>query len=249
MKQNFSSSVVSLPRALSKLGYCSRSKALELIHQGKVKVNSVICFDAKRRVNLLSDNIEVNGEKIQRRGFVYIMLNKPRGLTVTTKDEKGRDTVYSCFKGEKFPYIFPVGRLDKASEGLLLFTNDTRWANGILDPTSKVEKVYHVKLRKILDEQTIYKIKNGIKDEKGEILDVKAIRIIRTGKVHCWVEIVLDKGKNRHIRRIFKALGIEVLRLVRISVGNLKLGNLPKGKFRFLTEDEIKSLRVYEKLN
>lgn len=232
--------VVSLPRALSKFGYCSRKQAIHLIQSGKVKVNSIICRNLKRRVNLLSDRIEVEGKNLKAPNFVYIALNKPRGLVTTSKDEKNRDTVYKCFEGHNLPYIFPVGRLDKASEGLIFFTNDTKWANRIIEPENKVEKTYHVKINHILDDDTIKRILDGVETKEGEVLEVKSMKILRIGKKTCWLEIILDEGRNRQIRRIFETLGIEVLRLVRVSIGNFKLGNLKKGEFRFLTEDEVK---------
>lgn len=234
--------IVSLPRALSKLGYCSRKQAIELIENGKVKVNSIVCRNIKRRVNLFEDKIEVEGSLIKHQEFVYIALNKPRGLVTTTKDEKNRDTVYKCFEGFDLPYIFPVGRLDKASEGLLLFTNDTEWANKILEPENHIEKTYHVKINQKINDTLLEKILLGIETKEGDILSVKSAKILREGTKTCWLEIVLDEGKNRHIRRIFETLGIEVLRLVRVSIGKLKLGDLKKGEFRFLKESEVKNI-------
>lgn len=234
--------VVSLPRALSKLGYCSRKQALKLIEAGKVKVNSKLCRNAKQRVNLLKDKIEVDNALIKPQKFVYIALNKPRGLITTTNDEKNRETVYKCFEGFNLPYIFPVGRLDKASEGLLLFTNDSNFSDYILDPQNHIEKTYHVKINQKINNDLLSKILSGVKTKEGEILKVKAIKILREGEKTQWLEIILDEGKNRHIRKIFEAVGIEVLKFVRVSIGNLKLGNLPKGKFKFLTEDEIKKI-------
>jgi 23S rRNA pseudouridine2605 synthase len=234
--------IVSLPRALSKLGYCSRARAIELIKEGKVKVNSQLCFDPTRRVNLAKDKIQVEGKLISREGFVYIALNKPRGLITTTKDEKGRDTVYKCFEGFNLPYVFPVGRLDKASEGLLFFTNDTEWSNKILAPENHVLKTYHIKINTKISDELIRKITDGVKTKEGELLKVKSIKILREGTKTCWLEIVLDEGKNRHIRKIFETLGIEVLRLVRVAIGKIKLGNLNKGQFRFLSEEEVKEV-------
>lgn len=236
------SKVVSLPRALSKLGYCSRSEAVKLIEAGRVKVNSIVCRDLRFRVKLTKDKIEVDDKIIKPKEFTYIMLNKPRGLVTTAKDEKNRDTVYKCFEGHNLPYIFPVGRLDKASEGLLLFTNDTHWANEILDPENRIHKTYHIKLNRKVNDDLVSKINSGIKDKNGEILEVVSAKILREGTKTCWLEIVLDEGKNRHIRRIFENLGIEVLRLVRVSIGNLKLGDLKKGEFRILQEKEIESI-------
>ncbi|MDH7604162.1 MAG: pseudouridine synthase [Melioribacter sp.] len=234
--------IVSLPRALSKLGYCSRKQGEKLIAEGKILVNGKIITDIHKRVNLNKDKISVEEEVINESLKIYIALNKPRGLITTRSDEKNRDTVFKCFANYNLPYIFPVGRLDKASEGLLLFTNDTQWANKILNPENYIEKKYHVKIDKIADEDLIKKLVNGFYVD-GEFLNVKSAKIIRCGKKNCWLEIVLVEGKNRHIRRMLLNLGINVLRLIRISIGQIKLGNLEKGKFRYLTDDEIKSFK------
>lgn len=205
-------------------------------------MNSLISYNPEQRINLSKDKIEVDDKILKPQNFIYILLNKPKGLITTTKDEKGRDTVYKCFEGYNLPYIFPVGRLDKASEGLLLFTNDTSFANYILDPENHIEKTYHVKINKKINDELLNKIKSGIKTNDGDLLTIKSIRILREGQKTCWLEIILDEGKNRHIRRIFETLGIEILRLVRVSIGQLKLGELQKGKFRFLKDSEIKNL-------
>ena len=170
------------------------------------------------------------------------MLNKPRGLVTTASDEKGRETVYSCLRKEKFPWLAPVGRLDKASEGLLLFTNDSRWGANILDPQSHLEKSYHVQIDRVADENLIRQITRGVKTEDGDFLSVKRAKILRRGVRTCWLEIILDEGKNRHIRRLFSALEIKVLRLMRVAIGLLQLGTLNKGAYRRLAKHEIESM-------
>ncbi len=234
--------IFSLPRTLSKLGYCSRKNAEKLIKQGRVKVNGKIVTNINKRVNIEYDRIEIDNKIIVQTNKVYIALNKPRGLITTLSDEKNRNTVFKCFENANLPYLFPVGRLDKASEGLLLFTNDTEWANRIISPETHVGKIYHVKIDKIADENLVNKLLKGCEVQR-EFLKVKQVKILRTGRKNSWLEIVLDEGRNRHIRRLLSNLGINVLRLVRISIGEIKLGNLPKGKFRFLTEEEIYSLK------
>ncbi len=134
--------IVSICRALSKLGYCSRSEAEKYLVSGKIKVNNKTIFDPSFRVDTVKDIISVDDIKLKEKEKVYIALNKPKGLITTAKDEKDRSTVFSCFVGSKLPYIFPVGRLDMASEGLLLFTNDTIWSDAIT--SRKIEKIYHV---------------------------------------------------------------------------------------------------------
>jgi 23S rRNA pseudouridine2605 synthase len=221
-----------LARVLSKRGLCSRARAQDLIRAGRVRVNGRIIRDAEHKVDLKKAVIEVDGESVRAREKVYVMLNKPRGLVTTTADERGRETVYECFKDARLPRIVPVGRLDKASEGLLLFTNDNDWARRITDPERKVAKTYHVQIDRVADETLLLQIRSG---QEFKVTDA---RIVRTGERNSWLEVVLDEGKNRHIRRLLDALGIDVLRLIRIRIGKVELGNLPKGQWRHLTPAE-----------
>jgi 23S rRNA pseudouridine2605 synthase len=233
---------VSLARALSKLGYCSRAQALQLIAAGKVKINGQVVRNQARRIAINSDLLEVENEPVNKENRCYLVLNKPRGLITTTHDEKNRETVYKCLDQTCLPRLVPVGRLDKASEGLLLFTNDTAWANRITAPASHLDKVYHVQIKGAADTQLQQKISRGIETTAG-ILSVKRVRLLRSGKSTSWLEIILDEGKNRQIRRILERLNIPVLRLIRIAIGSLRLDNLARGKFRFLKVDEVAALR------
>lgn len=230
--------VASLPRAISKLGIASRSRSEELIKQGFVKVNGRVVTSPLFRVNYKTDKIEIENELSPSVEKIYLMLNKPRGLVTTMSDDKGRETIFSCFTGKNLPYIFPIGRLDKASEGLLLFTNDTTWGNKISSPENRIEKTYHVQINSVPGREMISAIKKGLFTGKDK-LAVKKIEVIRSGEKNSWIEIVLDEGKNRHIRNIFDALDVKVLRLIRIGIGPLRLCDLPKGEFRFLTTEEI----------
>lgn len=193
------------------------------------------------------DRIEVEGFPLLPTPKIYIMLNKPRGVVVTTSDEKGRDTVYSRFREENLPWMAPVGRLDKASEGLLLFTNDTRWAARIIDPEAQVEKVYHVQINRLAHEELVHQLREGTTTADGDFLSARKAKFLRQGTHNCWLEIILDEGKNRHIRRLLAALGVEVVRLVRVGIGPLILGNLPKGSYRRLTGDEVRALASFSK--
>jgi 23S rRNA pseudouridine2605 synthase len=158
-------------------------------------------------------------------------------VVTTASDEKNRDTVYSCL-GDELPWVGPVGRLDKASEGLLLFTNDSHWAAQISDPDSHVDKTYHVQVAALTNQDLEATLMRGVRTANGEMLRAKQVRVLRRGERNTWLQIALDEGKNRHIRRMFEALGIEVLRLVRVAVGPIELGPLAKGKFRALTASE-----------
>jgi 23S rRNA pseudouridine2605 synthase len=227
-------------RAISKLGLGSRTQAAQWVKEGRVRINGRTVTDAEFPVNHGRDRVTVEGlESTQPR--LVIMLNKPRGLVTTTRDEHGRDTVYRCLAGSDLPWLAPVGRLDKASEGLLLFSNDSAWAACVTDPASGLDKSYHVQIDRVPDAALIAHLKRGANVD-GELLRAKAIRCLRSGQKHGWLEITLDEGRNRQIRRLLSAFGIAVLRLIRVSIGDLQLGQLPKGGWRIVTEHEIQSL-------
>lgn len=230
-----------LARALSKLGYCSRSAAGRLIDQGHVRVNGRQVRDPETPVRIEKDEFSINGQIIKTAARVYLMLNKPRGFVTTASDEKGRQTVYSLLPADS-QWLAPVGRLDKASEGLLLLTNDSAWAARITHPATHLEKTYHVQIAALADEHLLLALAMGV-TEGGDLLKTKRARLLRAGNKNCWLEITLDEGKNRQIRRMFSALHIEVLRLIRVAIGPLQLGDLPKGATRELTLDEVRNLR------
>jgi 23S rRNA pseudouridine2605 synthase len=232
---------VGLARAISKLGYCSRSRAAELIAAGRVKWNGTVRRDPETPVHLEKDRIEIDGQPIARISKIYLALNKPRGVVTTAADEKGRETVYSLMP-ENLPWLAPVGRLDKASEGLLLLTNDSEWAAHITAPETHLDKTYHVQINSIADETLLTALRNGIRVNDGEFLRAKNARMLRQGKHNSWLEIILDEGKNRQIRRMLEHLKIEVLRLVRVAIGPVTLGDLPKGAPRALSPEEKQAL-------
>lgn len=173
---------------------------------------------------------------------IYLMMNKPRG-SVTSRSEPGdAPTVYEHLNDPSLPWVAPVGRLDRASEGLLLFTNDTRWAARIADPATHLDKVYHVQIDRLPDAELFRRMREGVDVGGGERLATRSVAELRRGGRNSWLEIVLDEGRNRHIRRLLAALGVQVLRLVRISIGSLELGALPKGQVRELTPAERERL-------
>ncbi len=232
---------VGLARALSKLGYCSRSQAVALIRAGRVTLNGKLRRDPETPASEVKDKILVDGNEVQARERFYLMLNKPRGVVTTASDEKRRETVYSIMTGIP-TWIAPVGRLDKASEGLLLLTNDSEWAARIAVPHTHLDKTYHVQISRIAGEDFLRSLLYGVRAENYEILKAKHARMLRSGQKNCWLEIVLDEGKNRHIRRMMDALDTEVLRLIRVAIGPLQLGDLAKGAFRPLTQAEKEKL-------
>jgi 23S rRNA pseudouridine2605 synthase len=232
---------VGLARALSKLGFCSRAKGFELVHAGRVRLNGITPKNPETPVRLGQDRIEVDGAKVTSAGKIYWMLNKPRGAVTTAEDERGRETVYARLP-EGLPWMGPVGRLDKASEGLLIFTNDSEWAARITAPESHVEKTYHVQIGALVEESLLRALVRGVTGEDGQVLRAKQAKRIREGGKNSWIEVVLEEGKNRQIRRMLEACGVAVLRLVRVAIGPLQLGLLGKGEARELTPAEKKKL-------
>jgi 23S rRNA pseudouridine2605 synthase len=224
---------VGLARALSKLGFCSRTRAFAIIRSGRVRLNGSVTKNPEAPVRLGPDRIEVDGERIQSAAFIYLAMNKPRGIVTTASDEKGRETVYDLLP-ENHPWVGPVGRLDKASEGLLLLTNDSAWGARILAPETHLEKTYHVQIDQVADEKLLQAMMQGIRVE-GDRLRAHGARLIRRGEKNSWIEIVLEEGKNRQIRRLLAGLSVEVLRLVRVAIGPLPLRELAKGAVRALT--------------
>ena len=252
MRENEISRKVGLARALSKLGYSSRSRAAAMIRAGRVSVNGAIKTDPETPVSEGQNPIAVDGKVIEAQPRIYLMMNKPRGVVTTASDEKGRRTVYETLnhnadskteaQGGSQAWVSPVGRLDKASEGLLLLTNDSEWAAAISAPETHLNKTYHVQVATVADEGFIQELVRGVKTKDGEMLRAKQARLLRAGEKNCWLEVVLDEGKNRQIRRMMENLGAEVLRLIRVAIGPLELGDLAKGESRPLTSNEKRML-------
>ena len=231
-----------LARVLSKHGVCSRREAALWITAGRVAVDGRIVRDPEFPI-AGEVPIAVDGESLALAPRVYLALNKPRGLVTTTSDEQGRETVYHCLRDAGLPWVAPVGRLDKASEGLLLMSNDPAWGACITDPAHGPDKTYHVQVDRIPDPATLVALVRGV-SAAGEVLAAKSVDLLRWGQRNAWLEIVLDEGRNRQIRRLLQAFDIGVLRLVRVAIGDVRLGELPKGGWRHLSPAEVDALAV-----
>lgn len=208
-----------------------------------MQLNGRVRRDPETPTRLEHDRIAVDGQAIDPQTKTYLMMNKPRGVVTTASDEKGRETVYTVLEraGESLPWVAPVGRLDKASEGLLLLTNDSEWGAKIAAPETHLEKTYHVQIAMVGNAGLLESLMKGVSSD-GELLRARKAMVLRSGEKTCWLEIILDEGKNRQIRRMLEVLGVEVLRLVRVAIGPQRLGDLAKGAFRALTKDEKRVL-------
>lgn len=190
-------------------------------------------------------DIQVDGVRAQTADRIYLALNKPRGLVTTARDEKQRATIYDCLRDLQLPWIAPVGRLDQASEGLLLLSNDSQWAAGITAPESRLCKTYHVQIDRPPSTSDLQALVTGVEVEAGQPKwCAVSANLLRSGGKTAWLEVALDEGRNRQIRRMLMALDLRVLRLLRVAIGPVLLGNLAKGATRTLSADEIAALRV-----
>ncbi len=230
-----------LARVLSKAGLCSRSEAARRVLDGRVSVDGRVVRDPEFPVFASRQQVRVDGAPLAPARRWYVALNKPRGLVTTVRDEQGRDTVYRCFDGSGLPWLAPAGRLDKASEGLLFFSNDPEWAARLTDPATGPLKTYRVQVDAVPDAAQLARMCEGVADA-DEHLAAHAVELLRHGERTAWLEIVLAEGRNRHIRRLLQVLGFEVVRLVRVAIGPVQLGALGKGQWRELSAGERAAL-------
>ncbi|MEO8362356.1 MAG: pseudouridine synthase [Vicinamibacteria bacterium] len=230
---------MSLPRALSKLGLCSRTEAFAFIADGRTRVNDRICRDPALRVSLDLDRITVEGATPRTsREHIVIALHKPVGYVTTRADPQGRKTVYDLL-GKLDRFVFPVGRLDKDTSGLLIFTDDHRLGERLTSPDSNVGKVYEVRVDALPDSLGLKHLRSGLDIGRGEVTRPAGVDVIEAQSM---LRIRLHEGKNRQIRRMIAAVGLKVLSLVRVGIGGFELGGLPSGHYRLLDAREQKLL-------
>lgn len=235
---------VRIQKIIAESGYCSRRKAEELIARGAVTVNGRPC-SLGDKADAGRDVIKVNGENV---GAVpvekrYIMLNKPRGYITTMSDEQGRKTAVELLEGVK-ERVVPVGRLDRNSEGLLLFTNDGMFANEITHPSRHVSKTYRVTIDGRVNEDQLMRLSTGVELDDGAVTLPCTVDVLVEEPERTVLRIVIKQGLNRQIRRMCKAVGLNVGRLRRVAIGGVKLGMLKPGEWRDLTKDELRILRA-----
>ena len=233
---------VRLQKYLAECGVASRRKSEELIDQGKVKVNGNIASIGDK-INPKRDTVTVSGKKIvKQKSHTYIMLHKPRGFITTMSDEMDRKCVAQLVKDVP-GRVYPVGRLDRDSEGMLLFTNDGEFANAMTHPARHVPKTYRVTVRPSISEEQITKLTTGVIIEDRMTAPAE-VRDVTKEEGRVVLEIILYEGRNRQIRKMCESVGLEVARLKRTAIGSIKLGMLKQGDYRELTEDEVRKLMI-----
>ncbi len=229
---------VSLARALSKLAVCSRSQALSLIESGRVRVNGHALKDPRVRVRLGRDRVEVDGRaREETRAPTVIALHKPVGYITSRHDPGGRSTVYDLLADQP-RWVFPVGRLDRDTSGLLILTDDHRLGQRLTDPQHKVPKTYHVRVRGVLDAEALRALREGVPLEDGLTRPTRVRTLGANRDGTSWLELVVSEGRNRQVRRMCAAVGHDVVQLVRVGIGRFVLGALRSGAWRPLTREE-----------
>lgn len=233
---------IRLQKLIAESGLCSRRKAEDYISRGKVKVNGHVAFIGDGAT--YNDVITVDGERIyisKKREKIYLMLNKPRGYVTTMSDELDRKCVTELLTGVD-ERVYPVGRLDRNSEGLLLFTNDGKFANDIMHPSRHISKTYRVTVRPSVSEEQLVQLSDGVVIDGRKTLPA-TVNVLTEEQGRVVLQIVIREGRNRQIRKMCEAVGLEVARLRRTAIGPLKLGMLKPGEYRELTAEELKALR------
>lgn len=230
-----------LQKIISAAGITSRRAAEEMILAGRVTVNGQVVTELGSKADPAKDLIALDGQPVKpAETFYYVLLHKPAGYVTSLKDPQGRQLVTELVKdvGER---LFPVGRLDYNSEGLLLLTNDGAWANRLMHPRHQVDKEYHVRVRGKIDPQQIKKLADGVELEDGPT-GATTVRLLKNDQSNDWLSVTIREGRNRQVRRMCAAVGLFVVRLRRIRYGNLTLGGLQPGEYRLLSREEAQAL-------
>jgi 23S rRNA pseudouridine2605 synthase len=226
-----------LDRVLSKAGIASRTTTREWIQQGRVKVNGRVIRNPDHWVESAKDVVHLDGLKVREEKKIYIALNKPTGVVTSFGDNRSRPTVYDHLK-DLDRWVFPVGRLDMDTSGLLILTNDTEFGEAMLNPEAKVPKTYYGKVAGMVSLDEYFELGFGLDIGRGERTAPAVVREVRSTDKYTWFELTITEGKNRQVRRMFEATGHAMLKLVRVRIGGLPLGDIPVGKFKILTRKE-----------
>jgi pseudouridine synthase len=237
-----------LDRVLSKAGIASRTMTRAWIEQGRVKVNGRVIRNPDHWVESAKDVVHLDGLRVREEKKIYIVLNKPTGVITSFGDTKNRPTVYDYLKGLD-RWVFPVGRLDMDTSGLLILTNDTNFSETLLQPGSSVPKTYYAKVSGVVTQDEYFRLADGLDIGRGESSGPAAVREVRSNQKYTWLELTITEGKNRQVRRMCEAVGHPVLKLVRIRVGDLELADLPVGQFRRLGSSDLKRLVSHTKIS
>lgn len=232
--------MIRLQKFLSEAGVASRRASEELIRAGRVAVDGNVVREAGVKVDEARTLVSVDGEPVRLRRKRYIALNKPAGYLCTRSDPEGRDTIFALLPKE-WTNLYPVGRLDAESEGLIFVTNDGDFCLRVTHPRYGVRKLYMATVRGKVDRRDLRRMENGL-IHNGEQLKAEKARLLSGNNTRSVVELELSEGKNREVRRLFEAQDMRVERLERVKIGSIRLGELPPGKWRTLTESEINSL-------
>ena len=235
-----SDSAQRLNKAIAATGYCSRRQADELIRAGRVKVNGVVVTDFSQAVDFEQDDLSVDNERVTKKQFDYIILNKPKGIVTTCDDEYGRENVLHLLP-DRLAHLKPVGRLDLESEGLLILTNDGLLAQQLTHPSKHVLKNYEVTVSGNISDTTLDSFRQGIELTDGPTRPAK-VKLLERNKDRARFQIAIAEGRNRQIRRMCTQMGHPIIRLIRVAVGGLQLKGLEPGQWRHLTGSEIASL-------
>ena len=230
-----------LERVLSKAGLGSRTEARRWIADGRVKVNGSVVRDPDRWLDLDKDRVALDGKPLKKPRLVYLLLYKPTGYITTHRDPQGRPTIFDLL-GDEERHLVTVGRLDLDTSGLLILTNDTAFAERVTNPDYKVPKTYQVKASRHLTEEELGRLRDGVELKDGPTKPARVERLREPGGKTVF-EITITEGRNRQVRRMVEALDAKVLKLVRVAIGGIRIGDLPIGKTRELTAEEVKSLR------
>jgi 23S rRNA pseudouridine2605 synthase len=230
-----------IQKIIAQMGIASRRKAEEIIAEGRVTINGRVALIGEK-ADFSKDHIKVDGKLlIRREPKVYLMFNKPRNVVTSLADPQGRPTIKDYLKGIRYR-VFPVGRLDFDSEGLLFLTNDGDFANAVLHPSRKIPKTYMVKVKGIIDDNKISKLRQGVRLEDGRTLPAK-VKFARQSENNSWIEIAITEGKKRQVRRMVEAVGYPALKLRRVSINGVRLSGLKIGEIRPLTDRELQELK------